>query len=187
MARPVKWSRDLHLIRERASHARTETWGRIDIERLFEVGRATAQNLMKTIGEVQPLGGAHFVERASLMNFLDAMIAAPDFDQALRARMRQADAPPASKPLRISLPHDLRSVMVRDLPSNISLATGRIEITANSAVLMLESLAILAQAMQNDLLQVQAIIEPPSAPPRIEDDELRSLFAELRLATAPEC
>jgi hypothetical protein len=30
MARPVKWSRELHSIRKRAAHARTETWGRVD-------------------------------------------------------------------------------------------------------------------------------------------------------------
>jgi hypothetical protein len=70
------------------------TWGRVDIEELFGVGRATAQTLMKAIGEVQPVGGAHFVERSSLLSFLDAMIAAPDFDQAFRDRVREADAPP---------------------------------------------------------------------------------------------
>ena len=42
MGRPVKWSRELHSIRERAALARTETWGRVDIEELFGVGRATA-------------------------------------------------------------------------------------------------------------------------------------------------
>ena len=180
MARPVKWSRDLHLIRERASHSRTETWGRIDIERLFEVGRATAQTLMKAIGEVQPVGGAHFVERASLVSFLDAMINAPDFHEAFRARMREADAPPSSKPLRVALPHDLRSVIVRDLPSNISLSQGRLEIRAESTADILESLALLAQAMQNDLGQVQAIVDPPVAPPLTEDDSLRLFFSEFR-------
>ena len=29
MARPVKWSRDLHPIRERAARSRTETWSRL--------------------------------------------------------------------------------------------------------------------------------------------------------------
>lgn len=52
MGRPVKWSRELHSLRECAAHARTETWGRLDIEQLFGVGRATAQTLMKAIGEV---------------------------------------------------------------------------------------------------------------------------------------
>ena len=97
MSRPVKWSRDLHPIRERAIHARTETWSRIDIERLFGVGRVTAQTLMRAIGEIQPVGGAHFVERTTLLNFLDAMIEAPDVDEAFRARSREAEAPPADK------------------------------------------------------------------------------------------
>jgi hypothetical protein len=180
MARPVKWSRDLHPIRERAVLSRTETWGRSDIERLFDVGRATAQTLMKAIGEVQPIGGAHFVERASLLGFLGALISAPDFDEALRARIRKADAPPSSKPLRVALPHDLRSVTVRDLPGNISLSKGRLEIKAESTNSMLESLALLAQAMQNDLAEVQAIIEPPVAPPPVDDNAIQSFLSRLR-------
>ena len=47
MARPVKWSRDLHLIREKTARSRTETWSRVDLEHPFGVGRATAQMLMK--------------------------------------------------------------------------------------------------------------------------------------------
>lgn len=166
MGRPVKWSRNLHYIRERAAHARTETWGRIDIEELFGVGRATAQTLMKAIGEVQPVGGAHFVERSFLLSFLDTMIDAPDFDQALRSRVREADTPPSPKPLRVALPSDLRSILLRDLPDNISLSPGRLEITGDSAVAIIESLALLAQAMQNDLAQVQAIWEPPPGRPK---------------------
>jgi hypothetical protein len=42
MGGPVKWSGELHSIRERADQARTETWGRVEIEELFGVGRATA-------------------------------------------------------------------------------------------------------------------------------------------------
>ena len=182
MGRPVKWSRELHSIRERAERARTETWGRVDIEELFGVGRVTAQTLMKAIGEVQPVGGAHFVERSSLLSFLDAMIDAPDFDLALRSRVLEADAPPSPKPLRIALPADLRSVLLRDLPANITLSPGRLEITADSTVGMLESLALLAQAMQNDLVQVQAVLDPPPAPPHVEDDDLRAFLAELRSA-----
>ena len=87
---------ELHSIRERAAHARTETWGRVDIEELFGVGRATAQALMKAIGEVQPSGGTHFVERSSLLSFLDAMIDTSDFVRAFRNRVRVADAPPPS-------------------------------------------------------------------------------------------
>ena len=45
---------------------------------------------------------------------------------------------------------------------------------------MLESLALLAQAMQNDLDQVQLLLEPPAAKPEIEDAELRSFLKDLR-------
>jgi hypothetical protein len=152
----------------------------VDIEELFGVGRATAQTLMRAIGEVQPIGGAHFVERSSLLSFLDAMIDAPDFDLALRSRVLEADAPPSPKPLRIALPLDLRSVLLRELPANITLSQGRLEITADSTVVMLESLALLAQAMQNDLAQVQAVLDPPAIPPYVEDDDLRAFLEELR-------
>ena len=108
MARPVKWSRDLHPIRERARNARSETWGRKDIEDLFGVGRATAQILMKAIGEIQPVGASHFVERPSLLSFLDAMIAAPSVEEGLRARVLKAEPPPRSMALRVSLPGVLR-------------------------------------------------------------------------------
>ena len=64
MPRPVKWSRDLHNIREAANRSRTETWSRPDIERIFAVSRASAQSLMKAIGGVQTVGASHFVDRS---------------------------------------------------------------------------------------------------------------------------
>lgn len=52
MGGSVKWSRDLHSDYERATRDRTETWGRKDIERLFGVGRATAQSCLKAVDKV---------------------------------------------------------------------------------------------------------------------------------------
>ena len=179
MARPVKWSRDLHPLRERAARARTETWSRVDIEALFGVGRVTAQSLMKAIGEVQAVGGAHFVERPALVAFLDAMIAAPCVEDALRQRLREAEPPPKPKALRASLPEDLRRARLPDLPANITLQPGRLEVTAATAVGMLESLLALAMVMQNDLDRFQAAIEPPPASEG-NDQELRELFLRLR-------
>lgn len=179
MARPVKWARDLHPIRERAQHARTETWSRQDIEHLFSIGRASSQTLMKAIGDVQTVGATHFIDRASLLRFLEEMIAAPSVEAGMQARLLEADAPPKPKPLRVALPADLRSIMLRDLPGNIRLAPGRLEIDAPTAEAMLESLALLAQAMQNDLDQVQTIIEPPQ-PSRIEDSDLREFLLHLQ-------
>ena len=166
MARPVKWARDLHLIRERAARSRTETWSRQDLEHLFAVGRATAQTLIKAIGEVESVGGAHFVERPALLTFLDQMIAAPSVEEAMRARLLEAVPVPRPKTLRVSLPPDLRHAMLPDLPPNITLEAGRLEIRAETAVEMLESLATLALIIQNDLDRFRAIIEPPVSPSR---------------------
>ncbi len=66
---------------------------------MFDIGRATAQTLMKAIGEVQSVGAAHFVERSSLLAFLEEMISAPSVDEALRQRFLEADAPPAPQGL----------------------------------------------------------------------------------------
>ena len=181
MPRPVKWSRDAHLIRERAAHSRVETWSRQDIEHLFGIGRASAQTLMKGVGEIQAVGGAHFVERASLLAFLDAVIAAPSVEEGLRTRMLEAEPAPRPKPLRITLPSDLRSAMLPELPPNITLEAGRIELQAPTAEAMLESLMALAMVLQNDFDRIRDILEPPSNRPRFVDDaELQSLLVGLR-------
>ena len=179
MARPVKWSRDLHPIRQKAARARTETWSRVDIEELFGIGRASAQSLMKAIGQVEVIGGAHFVERPALLLFLDGMMDAPSVDEALRRRMLEAEPPPKSQTLRVSLPGDLRRAMLADLPANITLGPGRLEIRAHTAVAMLESLYSLAMVMHNDLNRFEAVIQP--IPARfVEDEELRGMFDRLR-------
>lgn len=159
MARPVKWSRDLHPLRTKAAQASTETWSRTDIEHLFGIGRASAQSIMKAIGQVEVVGGAHFVERPRLLDFLDEMIAAPSVEESLRRRVAEAEPPPKSKTLRVSLPMDLRRAMLPDLPPNVLLTPGRIEIQASTAVAMLESLLTLAMVMQNDLDRFKAVIE----------------------------
>ena len=182
MARPVKWSRDLHTIREKAAHSRTQTWSRQDIEHLFAIGRASAQSLMKAIGEVQAVGGAHFLERTSLLCFLDEMIAAESVEAALRHRLLEAEAPPAPKPLRVAIPADLHSVMVRELPDTIRLSPGRLEICAPDATSMLESLALLARALQNDVESAEAIWNPAPRSTMDHDDDLEAFLVHIRKA-----
>ncbi len=184
MARPVKWSRDLYPIQERARLARTETWGRKDIEDLFGVGRVSAQMLMKAIGEIQPVGGAHFIERPALLSFLDTMIAAPSFEQSLRSRKLEAEPPPKPKPLRVSLPQHLRSTMMPDLPDHIKLSPGRLEIEAPTATAMLESLITLALIMQNDLNRFEAAVDSPAPASETQDCKLRDLIGRLRQSKA---
>ena len=181
MPRPIKWSLDLHQIRERAASSRTETWSRQEIEHLFSVGRATAQTLMKAVGHIQTIGTTHFVDRASLLAFLDAMIAAPSVEEGLRDRLAEAEPAPARRRMKVSLPQDLRHAMLPDLPPNIVLSPGRLEITSGTAVQMLESLVALAMVMQNDLDRFRSVIEPERAP-QVEDDDLREMIGRMRNA-----
>ncbi len=184
MARPVKWSRDVHRIRERAAHSRIETWSRQDIERLFEISRASAQNLMKAIGQVQAVGATHFVDRTSLLAFLDEMIAAESVEEALRSKHEQAEPVPRAGALRLSLPGDLRRVTLNDLPENVVLSAGEVRVTGHNAEEVLEGLLVLAQVMQNDLDAVRVRLDPP-ANLDSKDDELRDLFAALRRRELP--
>ena len=181
MPRPIPWSRDLHSLREKVAHSRTETWSRQDIERLFGIRRVSAQNLFKAIGNVQTVGAAHFVDRASLLAFLNEMIAADSVEAALQQRLAAAEPPARPKALRVSLPDDLRRAMLPDLPANVSLSPGRIEITADTAIGMVESLFALAMVMQNDLERWQKAIEPPPASAEV-DEELKGFLAHLRQA-----
>ena len=136
--------------------------------------------LLRAIGGVATVAGAHFVDRAAVVGFLDAMILAPSVEAALQERLAAADPPPRRTRLRTSLPADLRQAMLEDLPPNVTLATGRLEITAPTAVAMLESLVTLALVMQNDLERFRAVIEHLPAPPEIGDQELEEMFTRLR-------
>ena len=179
MPRPVKWARELHQLRERAIGSRTETWSRQDIERLFAISRPSAQNLMKAIGGIQTVGAAHFVDRSSLLAFLDEMIVAESVEAAVQKRLIEADPAPRPKALRVSLPDDLRHAMLPDLTPNVTLTPGRIEITADSATAMVESLFTLALIMQNDLDRWSDLIDPPK-PVEVQDEELRAFLTGLR-------
>ena len=180
MPRPIKWSRDLHGIRHAANRSRTEIWSRLDIQRLFGTSRVSAQSLMKAIGGVQTVGASHFVARSSLLEFLDEMVTAESVEAAFQKRLMEADPAPRPKALQVSLPDDLRHAMLPDLPGNVTLEPGRIEIRADTAETMVESLFTLALIMQNDLDRWSRLVEPPREKPAHIDKELRDLLAHLR-------
>ena len=179
MARPVQWLRELPRLRAATERSRTETFARRDIEHLFGLGRVQAQALMKAVGGLQAVAGAHFVERPALLAFLDELVQAPEPARAFQTRLQEAEPAPRPKPLRIRLPAELRTAMLPELPANVRLSPGRIEILAPTAEQMAESLLALALVMQNDD-RWQQRVEPPAPPPLVEDEELQSWLQNLR-------
>lgn len=180
MARPVKWTRNLHSIRERVLHSKLETWDRKAVQDLFDVRRVTAQNLMRAIGELSNVGGAHLTSRSSLLEFVDYVLAADDMNLATRARLdTAAPAPPQKKGLQVPLPESLRSVRLADLPENIKVAPGSLKIEGRDAFQILTQLAVLARAMENDLDSFVAAWNPGPAPAGGSESETASILAEL--------
>jgi hypothetical protein len=180
MARTLAWRARIPEIRQRVENSVVETWTRKDLENVFELKRAAAQLLMRAVGEVHNLGGIHVVERNSLLAFLDQIKQADDPEAVRREKILLAEPVPKPRHLKNTLPHDLRSVMIRDLPPEIVLSHGRLEISGRNADEIFERLLLLAQAVQNDLDTAAEMLDPPPVIRSIQDDDLKELFADLR-------
>jgi hypothetical protein len=180
MARTVRWRNQIASLQDLVRNSVVETYTREDLERVFGVKRAAAQQLMKAIGEVTNLGGKYVVSRPSVLNFLESMGQAEDIESAVRTRIQEAEPVPRPRFLKNTLPVELRSIMLRDVPEGISIAQGRIEITGGNAAEVTERLLALAMVMQNDFESVAQVLDPPSAPPQVDADDLREMFARLR-------
>jgi hypothetical protein len=184
MARTLSWRDRLPEIRSRVQNSVIESWTRRDFESVFEVKRAAAQLLMKAVGGIANLGGTYVIDRPSLLAFLENLEKADDLEAARREKLLLAETVPRPRHLKQTLPEDLRSVMVRDLPAEITLEPGRLEITGANAEKIIEMLCLLAQAFENDLETVAQLLDPPRSQPVPVDDELRTLFADLRAREA---
>ena len=183
MAKTISWSDRAYNIRERVSRSSLQTWRRRDIEDLFEVKRASAQNLMRLVGNVQSIGSTHFLDRSALLLFLDEVVAADRVSEAGAKRLGVTEPTPSRrsrKMLRFALPRELRSVMAKDLPSNIEVSAGSLRIRGADAMEIVRSLHLVAQALQNDLDTMQSLLDPPVPQPQVDDSEIRSMFERLR-------
>ena len=182
MARTVSWRHHAAAIAERVRRSSIESWTRRDLERVFGVQRVTAQSLMRAIGEVQNVGGTYIVSRGAILRYLEEVDTAPDLTVAHRKRMQLAEPVPRPKSLKINLPEDLRSIMLRDLPPEVLVEAGRIEIRGKDAAALFQNFYLLLMAMENDLPSIEASLEEFVAPAYVpEKDEMQELFAQLRL------
>lgn len=179
MPKPISWADRVHAIRERTSKSKAQTYTRQDLESLFEVKRVAAQNLMKLIGGIHAIGPIHVVESSDLLAFLDRVIAAPSVATGVQECQLYKEPAPRVRPLRRTLPTELRSVMCRDLPTNVELKPGELRISGQTAEAIFEGMLLLAQAVTNDLDTAVALLEPQVAVARADTDELRELFARL--------
>ncbi len=183
MPKPISWSDRAYEIRERVKHSHLQTWRRQDLETIFEIKRASVQSLMKVIGDIHTIGATHFVERASLLAFLDEAVQADRVGDVVSSRQIAPEPVPSKQrlqDLKVPLPEDFKSLMAKDLPANIQLSSGSLRIEGEGAIDILQGRYLLAQAFENDLDTMRALLDPPLPPPKVEDDELREMFDRLR-------
>jgi hypothetical protein len=180
VARPVKWVTRLYEIRQRVLNSKIETWDRQAIENLFDVRRVTAQSLMRAIGELSNVAGAHLTSRSSLLDFVDYVLAADDMELAVRTRIDTAAAAPSQKKgLRLPIPDELRAVRLADLPKHIKIAPGLLTIEGADAFEILTQLAVLARALDNDLDSFVMAWNRAPLPPRDSPTDTDLMLAEL--------
>lgn len=182
MPKPISWSYRIHEIRDRVNHSKLQSWSRRELEELFDVRRASAQSLMKAIGGIQNIGGTHLVDRDALIEFLDRSLHTDNLSETVqKSRLEAGPAPKNPQKLTFSLPPELRTVMAGDLPERIRLEPGKLTITGVNALEIVESLYLLAQAMQNDLDSIEQMLDPAPLPPAVADDDLRNMFKNLKM------
>jgi hypothetical protein len=180
VARPVKWINRLHEIRQRVLNSKIETWDRQAIEDLFDVRRVTAQSIMRAVGELSNVAGAHLASRSSLLEFVDDVLAADDMELAVRTRIDTAAAAPSQKRgLRLPIPDELRAVRLADLSKHIKIAPGLLTIEGADAFEILTQLAVLARAIDNDLDSFVMAWNRPPVPSGESPADMDLIWAEL--------
>jgi hypothetical protein len=181
MAKSISWASRAPGIWNRIQASSRQSWRRGDIKRLFEVKRATAQTLIKLIGEVHLVGGTHVLDRSSLLGFLEEVLAAPTVAEGVARRWLAAEPLRAAAASASCTPHcpptSNRSwPAICHLPSRSNPARSSSPAPARD----LWRNRLLAQALQNDLGTIQTMLDPPPRAPSVEQDELRVMFARLR-------
>lgn len=182
MPKAFSWKNRLPEIREEIAHSNKECWERGDIGTTFKLESTAAKKLMRTIGDVQRIGP--FVLREKILRFLDKTDEAVDLYSTVRSLQAEARPVPVRKPLRINLDDDSSVVTADQLPANVILEPGRLEITGASAQEIYRGLAMLARAVEFDPMGVDGRLDPLPVPPEVEDDDLKALFTDLRAREA---
>jgi hypothetical protein len=183
MSRRAPWRNDLHPIQERVTRSQLESWRREDIEDLFGIKREAARNIMLATAQIANLGGVYVVSRYALLELIEKLIAADNPARVLSTLLDQAPAAPAAKPIRVPIPEQFKTVSLSELPSNIGIEAGRLEITGD-AFEILQSIALLARALEGELDLGQFCAVCNRTPET--DQKLSGLLTELRRRFSPD-
>ena len=181
MSRRAPWRNDLHPIKERIARSKVEYYQREDIEDLFHVKRVTAGKLMRATGAIQNLGRVYAVSRHDLMDLVERFINTDDVNRVLNNLLDKAPEPPDSKPIKVEIPEQCKYVRLNELPDNIVIEAGRVEIKGDGLTII-QSLGLPARALETDCdLFIKACNQTPET-----DKKLSQLLGNLRRSVNPD-
>ena len=183
MARRAPWRHDLHPIQERVTQSKLEYWRREDIEGLFAIKREAARNIMRATSKIENLGGVHVVSKYDLLELIEKLIVDDNPDRVLANLLDEAPSPPTAKPIQVPIPEQFKTVGLNELPSNIVIEPGRLEIKGD-ALTIIQSLALLARALEGEIDFAQFCERCNQTPE--PDKKLSSLIGELRRHFNPD-
>jgi hypothetical protein len=183
MARRAPWRHDLHPIQERVTQSKLEYWRRAEIEDLFAIKREAARNIMRATSNIENLGGVHVVSKYAILDLIEKLMADDNPDRVLANLLDKAPPPPIAKPIQVPIPEQFKNVRLNELPSNIIIEPGRLEIKGD-AIVILQSLALLARALEGEIDFAQFSQQCNRTPET--DKKLSTLLTDLRQRFSPD-
>jgi len=186
VAKTVPWEHRAQELRNRVNDSATETWTRKDVMDLFEVRSTAAKKILRAVGKVHRIGTSYFVERQDLLALLEKTTKRQSVTAEFRRNLL-AFQPPRRRPIPFALDDQHRVTRAEDLPANIQLEQGRLEIRGADRDDILRSLKLLISALENDFEGVASYWDPVGESRSEEVGEMNSLLlglAKLRMQKA---
>ena len=149
VAKTVPWENRAQELRNCVNDSPTETWTRKDIMDLFEVRSTAAKKIIRAVGQVHKIGTSYFVEREDLLALLEKTTKRQSVTAEFRRNLLQFQ-PPRRRPITFTLDDQHRVTRADDLPTNIRLEPGYLEIRGADSDDILRSLKLLISALEND-------------------------------------
>lgn len=164
MPRKAAWWQHIPAALEQLRHITLPVVDRAGLEGLLHVHRRDAIRLMHRLGGYQA-GRTFLIDRGQLIGQLEKLISSDDYGREKRRWVKLSDELARcrqelhARTIVIPALEETWQRHLRDLPRGIELHPGKLEITFQGTVELLQSLLELAQAISNDFEKFQTLIE----------------------------
>ena len=179
MPRPISWLPRLHEIRRSVGKSVRSHYSRTDLESLFGLQPRAAQKLLEMLPTIT-IGTSRLVERDALSEFLERVHGSEDASTAVQQQRAEVARAPRKK-LRALVRTDSVATTLNNIPANLVLEPGRVEVRFETLEELAQTLFSLAQVLDGQEEEFAERFEPRmEQPPSPERDEVRRMFGALQ-------